>query len=73
MPDSDNQPLILGESAAIRKIFKLIDRVADTSATILLTGESGTGKEAVAREVHARGSQPDAAFVSVNCAAIPRI
>lgn len=71
MPDSENNPRILGESDAIRKIFELIDRVAATPATVLLTGQSGTGKEAVAREIHLQGNPEGAPFVPVNCAAIP--
>lgn len=67
----EHEVRILGESPAIQKVFDLIDRVARTPATVLLTGESGTGKEAVAREIHHRGNPPDAPFVLVNCAAIP--
>lgn len=72
MPDyPEHEVRILGESPAIQKVFDLIDRVAGTPATVLLTGESGTGKEAVAREIHYRGNPADAPFVLVNCAAIP--
>ena len=67
----EHEVRILGESPAIQKVFDLIDRVAGTPATVLLTGESGTGKEAVAREIHHRGNPADAPFVLVNCAAIP--
>ena len=62
---------IVGQSPAIQAVFDLIDRVADTPATVLITGESGTGKELVAREVHRRGRRVDQAFVAVNCTAIP--
>jgi two-component system response regulator AtoC len=61
---------IVGRSPKMRQIYDLIGRVADTSATILITGESGTGKEMIARTIHRlsqRGSKP---FVAVNCAAI---
>ena len=72
MPDyPEHEVRILGESPAIQKVFDLIDRVAGTPATVLLTGESGTGKEAVAREIHHRGNPAGAPFVLVNCAAIP--
>ncbi len=63
--------LIVGESSAIQAVFELLDRVADTPATVLITGESGTGKELVAREAHRRSVRADKAFVAVNCTAIP--
>jgi two-component system response regulator AtoC len=62
---------MIGESPAIRAIFDLIDRVASTTATVLITGESGTGKEVVARAIHQRSGDPSYPFVSINCAAIP--
>jgi len=71
MPETPQNDRILGESPAIHKVFDLIDRVAATPATVLLTGESGTGKEAIAREIHHRGYPEDAPYVFVNCAAIP--
>ena len=55
----------------MRAVFDLIDRVADTPATVLITGESGTGKELVAQEIHRRGGRAPRAFVVVNCTAIP--
>jgi two-component system response regulator AtoC len=61
----------LGESPAMRKVFDLIKRVADTKATVLITGESGTGKELAARSIHQNGPRRDKAFVAVNCGAIP--
>lgn len=62
---------IVGASAVMREVFDLIDRVAPSSATVLITGESGTGKELVARELHQRSQNHNQAFVSINCAAIP--
>ena len=60
-----------GESAAMREIFSLVRKVANSSSSVLVTGESGTGKEVVARTLHFSGSRKDAAFVPVNCTAIP--
>lgn len=62
---------IIGKSKEIREIFKIIDDVARSNATVLITGESGTGKELVARAIHNRSSRKDKLFVAVNCAAIP--
>ena len=60
-----------GESAAMREIFSLVRKVANSSSSVLITGESGTGKEVVARTLHFSGNRKDAAFVPVNCTAIP--
>ena len=62
---------ILGKSKPMREIFELIRRVADSPTNILITGESGTGKELVAKALHYNSERKDAAFVAVNCAAIP--
>jgi DNA-binding NtrC family response regulator len=62
---------IVGKSPAIREVFKIIDDVAKSNATILISGESGTGKELVARAIHNRSARRDGLFVAVNCAAIP--
>ncbi len=63
---------IIGESPAIQEIYSVIDRVADTPTTVLVTGESGTGKELVARALHESSSRRGRPFIKVNCAAIPR-
>ncbi|MDX2169217.1 MAG: sigma 54-interacting transcriptional regulator [Deltaproteobacteria bacterium] len=62
---------LYGVSPAIAKLRELIDRVAGSDATVLVTGESGTGKEVVARAMHARGPRRDKRFVAINCGAIP--
>jgi len=62
---------IIGKSPAIRKIFALTEKVADSDAAVLLLGESGTGKELVARAVHFSGKRKIRNFVAVNCSALP--
>lgn len=62
---------IIGQSAAIEKIRRLIDRVAPTDARVLITGDNGTGKELVARQLHQKSNRANAPFIEVNCAAIP--
>jgi PAS domain S-box-containing protein len=62
---------LVGRSAAMRTVYRLLERVAPTDSTVLITGESGTGKELVADIVHARSSRWDKPFVKVNCAALP--
>jgi len=63
---------IIGTSGAIKDLYAIIERVADTPTTVLVTGESGTGKELVARALHENSSRRDKPFIKVNCAAIPR-
>ncbi len=63
---------MIGQSAAMQRLFKEIDRVAPTKAGVLITGESGTGKELVSRALHQLSPRKPGPFVKVNCAAIPR-
>ena len=62
---------LLGASAGMREVYSLIDRVAGSDTTVLVTGESGTGKELVARALHDRGPRRRGPFVAINCAAVP--
>jgi formate hydrogenlyase transcriptional activator len=63
---------IVGTSPAIQKLLARVAKVARTDSTVLITGETGTGKELIARAIHKRSARSSRAFVSVNCAAIPR-
>jgi two-component system response regulator HydG len=62
---------LYGSSAAMREVYRLIGKVAPTSATVVISGESGCGKEVVARTIHDRSERSRGAFVAVNCGAIP--
>jgi DNA-binding NtrC family response regulator len=62
---------MIGDSEALNKIRKMIDRVAPTDARVLITGSNGTGKELVAHHLHEKSLRAKAPFVEVNCAAIP--
>jgi len=64
-------PYIIGEHETLREIFFLLERIAPTDCTVLVTGESGTGKELVARAIHAASQRSERTFVPVNCGAIP--
>jgi two-component system, NtrC family, response regulator AtoC len=63
---------IVGESTGMRQIYGVIEKVADTPSTVLITGESGTGKELVAKALHANSSRSGGPFIKINCAAIPK-
>ncbi|MEO8182298.1 MAG: sigma-54 dependent transcriptional regulator [Deltaproteobacteria bacterium] len=62
---------LLGKSDAMLEIYDLIDRLASSEASVLITGESGTGKELVARELHRRSVRSRGPFIAINCAALP--
>ena len=63
---------IIGESPAMKEVYKMVERVSDATSNILITGPSGTGKELVARAIHANGPRSSKPFIAINCGAIPR-
>ena len=62
---------IVGKNARMQEIYQLIEKVAPTPASVLITGESGTGKELVAKAIHINSPRDKSPFISVNCAALP--
>ncbi len=62
---------IIGKSEEIQAVFCLVNKVADTDSTILISGESGTGKELIAKAIHYRSGRAGQPFVSINCGALP--
>jgi sigma-54 dependent transcriptional regulator, flagellar regulatory protein len=63
---------IIGNSPALREVYKILEKVAPTDSTVLVTGESGTGKELLVRALHKNSRRRDKPFVPINCGAIPR-
>ncbi len=63
---------LIGQSGEMQSIFDIIEHVADTPSTVLITGESGTGKELVAKALHEQSSRKGGPFIKINCAAIPK-
>ncbi len=62
---------IVGKSSKMREVYRLINKVAESDATVLILGESGTGKELVAEAIHAQSNRAKQRFIAVNCAAVP--
>jgi len=62
---------LVGSAPSMQRLFRQVEKLASTKATVLLTGESGTGKELAARALHALSQRAEASFIAVNCAAIP--
>lgn len=62
---------IVAKSKVMKEVKQLIERVADTDATVVLLGESGVGKTLLARHMHERSERKDAPFIEVNCSTIP--
>ncbi len=69
--DPDGTQPCWGDSPAMQKVMTMVDRVADSDVSVLITGESGVGKEVIAREIHRRSPRRPRNFVKVNCAALP--
>jgi DNA-binding NtrC family response regulator len=69
MTDASN--LMVGRSTAIQAVRELVEKVAPTDATVLISGESGSGKELVAQAIHARSARSSGPFLGVNCGALP--
>jgi two-component system response regulator HydG len=71
-PDERELPAggLIGRSPGIRAVLEVVERVAPTEATVLVTGETGTGKELVARAIHEQSDRSDGPFIAVNCAAL---
>ena len=67
-----NRNGIIGQSTSLVEVFKILDKVAPTDSTVLVTGESGTGKELLVRALHANSRRADCPFVPINCGAIPK-
>ncbi|HXU65680.1 MAG TPA: sigma-54 dependent transcriptional regulator, partial [Polyangia bacterium] len=63
---------LVGQSPAIRQIYAVVEKVASTPSTVLITGESGTGKELIARAMHENSAREAGPFIKINCAAIPK-
>jgi two-component system, NtrC family, nitrogen regulation response regulator GlnG len=70
--DADEEMPLIGRSAAMQEIYRLLARLMSTDLTVLISGESGTGKELVARALHDYGKRKRGPFIAVNMAAIPR-
>jgi len=71
LSDKENFENIVGADPKMRKIFELIDTIAQTDSTVLISGESGTGKELIARAIHSKCSRSSQKFISINCGALP--
>ena len=63
---------IIGESDAMKEVYKMVERISQATSNVLITGESGTGKELVARAIHSNGPRTKRPFLAINCGAIPK-
>jgi DNA-binding NtrC family response regulator len=67
-----DEKTIIGTSDEMMRVFRMVEKVADSEATIMIQGESGTGKELIAKQIHYSSRRVQGPFVSINCGAIPR-
>ncbi|MGB7217817.1 MAG: sigma-54 dependent transcriptional regulator [Vicinamibacterales bacterium] len=70
--DEGEREFVVGSSRVMREIVEMVKKIGKLSATVLILGESGTGKELLARMIHRESAEPDAPFIAINLAAIPR-
>jgi DNA-binding NtrC family response regulator len=68
---AEGAPLLIGETAVMQQVRRLVDTIAPTDATVMILGETGTGKELIARNLHDKSRRADRAFIPVNCGALP--
>lgn len=70
-PATNSRIKVVGQSATIRQLFTMVDRIAPTDSSVLITGATGTGKELIARQIHEKSARRKRPFVDINCSAIP--
>ena len=71
LQDRDQLVDLVGKAPSMQRLFRRVEKIAGTNATVLITGESGTGKELAARALHSLSQRADQPFVAVNCSAVP--
>ncbi len=71
LQDRDQLVDLVGKAPSMQRLFRRVEKIAGTNATVLITGESGTGKELAARALHSLSQRADRPFVAVNCSAVP--
>lgn len=71
LADTETFGELIGKAPSMKRVYSLIEKVAQTNASVLINGESGTGKEMVAREIHSRSQERSGPFIAINCAAMP--
>jgi DNA-binding NtrC family response regulator len=69
--ESENRMRLVGQSPAMQQLFTMIERIAPTDSSVLITGATGTGKEIVARQIHDKSERRNEPFIDLNCSAIP--